>query len=217
MVSLSLTSFMLVLLFIFLTLKVSIAHTDQAKQTLVVVHEAENGFTMELTRSHQSVEKEVLDGVPAAAVLSTNGRMDGRKMMAERRNMKKNMKQVEASIKTEEDSKNSGNSNGSASRLGNSRKKIHHQSCDESTVNKNSRNPANGCSNSGNSLNKLASTDQTDNSESFQKLESEKLLEDANEILNMMNKDYSGGPGSGSKPRHKPPINNYQTFHGSNP
>ncbi|OIT32958.1 PREDICTED: uncharacterized protein LOC109206608 isoform X2 [Nicotiana attenuata] len=148
MVSLSFSSFTLVLLFIFLTIKVSIARSQQAKQTFVVVYEAENGFAMELAGSHQSVEKEVLDGVAAAAVLST-GRMVGRKMMIERRNMK----QVEASIKsTEEDSKDSG-----------------------------------------------------------------KLLEDATEFLNMMNKDYSGGPGSGSKPRHKPPINNYQPFHRSNP
>ncbi|XP_019224991.1 PREDICTED: uncharacterized protein LOC109206608 isoform X1 [Nicotiana attenuata] len=104
MVSLSFSSFTLVLLFIFLTIKVSIARSQQAKQTFVVVYEAENGFAMELAGSHQSVEKEVLDGVAAAAVLST-GRMVGRKMMIERRNMK----QVEASIKsTEEDSKDSG-------------------------------------------------------------------------------------------------------------
>ncbi|XP_009757581.1 uncharacterized protein LOC107830893 [Nicotiana tabacum] len=156
MVSLSFSSFMLVLFFIFPAIKVSIAHTDQAKQTFVMVREAENGFAMELARSHQSVEK----------VLLNTRRMDGRKMLIERRNMKK----VEGSIKTEEDSKNSGNNIGSANPIGNSRKNLHHQ-------------------------------DQCDNGES----------------LNMMNKDYSGGPGSGSKPRHKPPINNYQPFHGSNP
>lgn len=59
--------------------------------------------------------------------------------------------------------------------------------------------------------------DQSDDNESFQKLEPEKLVDDAAEFFTMMNKDYVGGPGSGSKPHHKPPINNLQPFHTSDP
>ncbi|KAH0703445.1 uncharacterized protein [Solanum tuberosum] len=88
MVSLSFSSFMFVmLLFIFLTIKDTIVHTDdQAKQ---IVHEAEIDNIRDL-RSHLSVKKEVLDGVPAAAEFS-NGKMGGRKMMIE---IQKDMKEV---------------------------------------------------------------------------------------------------------------------------
>ncbi|XP_060206525.1 uncharacterized protein LOC132634268 [Lycium barbarum] len=104
MASLRFSSFMLVIvLFTFLTIKNTIAYSDnQAKQTFVV-HEAENGYAMASLRNNH--EKEVLDGVPAAAEF-TNGREGGRKMMLERKNIKKNMKQVEAT--EEADSKNSG-------------------------------------------------------------------------------------------------------------
>ncbi|XP_059306693.1 uncharacterized protein LOC132058156 [Lycium ferocissimum] len=207
MASLRFSSFMLVIvLFTFLTMNNTIAYSDnQAKQTFVV-REAENGYAMASLRNNH--EKEVLDGVPAAAEF-TNGRVGGRKMTIERKNIKKNMKQVEAT--EEADSKNSGNSNCSANPLGESRKNTQNQS-EES---KNSTKSASG-RNSKNSS-KLALTDQPDDTESLQTLESEKLMEDTTEFSNMMNKDYTGGPGSGSKPRHKPPINNFQPFHRSNP
>ncbi|KAK4735464.1 hypothetical protein R3W88_009725 [Solanum pinnatisectum] len=94
MVSLSFSSFMLVmLLFIFLTIKDTIAHTDdQAKQ---IVHEAENDNIRD-PRSHLSVKKEVLDGVPAAAEFS-NGKMGGRKMMIEKKEGMKEVKKVDSS------------------------------------------------------------------------------------------------------------------------
>ncbi|KAK4735465.1 hypothetical protein R3W88_009726 [Solanum pinnatisectum] len=72
--------------------------------------------------------------------------------------------------------------------------------------------------NSKKSSTKLVSTDdQFDDNGSFQKLESEKLVDDSTEFFTMMNKDYVGGPGSGNKPHHKPPINNFQPLHTSNP
>ncbi|WMV21667.1 hypothetical protein MTR67_015052 [Solanum verrucosum] len=100
MVSLSFSSFMLVmLLFIFLTIKDTIAHTDdQAKQ---IVHEAEIDNIRDL-RSHLSVKKlklkfqEVLDGVPAAAEFS-NVKMGGRKMMIEKKEDMKEVKKAESS------------------------------------------------------------------------------------------------------------------------
>lgn len=87
---------------------------------------------------------------------------------------------------------------------------------DESTrINQKS---TNGCCWKNSSSDKLVSTDdQSDDNESFHKLESDKLLDDATRLFTMMNKDYIGGPGSGSKPRHKPPINNFQPLHTSNP
>ncbi|XP_015163141.1 uncharacterized protein [Solanum tuberosum] len=202
MVSLSFSSFMLVmLLFIFLTIKDTIAHTDdQAKQ---IVHEAEIDIIRDL-RSHLSVKKEVLDGVPAAAEFS-NGKMGGRKMMIE---IQKDMKEVKKAD-------SSGNYNSPSNRpLGDSRKNVHHQGDERenSMINPESR------LNSKNSSTKLVSTDdQFDDNGSFQKLESEKLVDDSTEFFTMMNKDYVGGPGSGSKPHHKPPINNFQPLHTSNP
>uniref|UniRef100_M1C9Y5 Uncharacterized protein n=1 Tax=Solanum tuberosum TaxID=4113 RepID=M1C9Y5_SOLTU len=117
MVSLSFSSFMLVmLLFIFLTIKDTIAHTDdQAKQ---IVHEAEIDIIRDL-RSHLSVKK------------------------------------------------------------GDER--------ENSMINPESR------LNSKNSSTKLVSTDdQFDDNGSFQKLESEKLVDDSTEFFTMMNKDYVG-------------------------
>lgn len=67
------------------------------------------------------------------------------------------------------------------------------------------------------STHNLKNDDQSDDNGSFQKIESEKLVDDMTELFTMMNKDYVGGPGSGSKPRHKPPINNFQPLHRSNP
>ncbi|KAK4350385.1 hypothetical protein RND71_029698 [Anisodus tanguticus] len=104
----SLSFMLLQMVFIFLIIEYTVAHSDQAKKTFVV-HEAKNGQAMAL-KCYLSVEKEVLDGVPAAAEL-TNGRVGGRKMMIERTNLKKNMKQLEA------DSKNS--SGASADSVGN--------------------------------------------------------------------------------------------------
>ncbi|KAJ8536344.1 hypothetical protein K7X08_034745 [Anisodus acutangulus] len=197
----SLSFMLLQMVFIFLIIKYTVAHSDQAKKTFVV-HEAKNGQAMAL-KCYLSVEKEVLDGVPAAAEL-TNGRVGGRKMMIELTNLKKNMKQLEA------DSKNSsGNSNSSASLLGESRKNIQNQG----DKGKNLMKSASG-RNSKNSTNKLASTYQPDDNETFQKLESEKLLEDTTEFFTMMNKDYTGGPGTGSKTHHK---HNFQPYHRSNP
>ncbi|WMV21668.1 hypothetical protein MTR67_015053 [Solanum verrucosum] len=100
MVSLSFSSFMFVmLLFIFLTIKDTIVHTDDqvvlpyaAKQ---IVHEAEIDNIRDL-RSHLSVKKEVLDGVPAAAEFS-NVKMGGRKMMIEKKEDMKEVKKAESS------------------------------------------------------------------------------------------------------------------------
>lgn len=49
---------------------------------------------------------------------------------------------------------------------------------------------------------------------SFQKLEPQRVSKDANKLLDMMNKDYSGGSPSGANPRHKPPINNHESLDG---
>ncbi|XP_015069363.1 uncharacterized protein LOC107014007 isoform X2 [Solanum pennellii] len=186
MVSLSFSSFMLVmLLFIFLTIKDTIAHTDdQAKQ---IVHEAENYNASDL-KSYLSVKKQVLESVPAAAEF----RLGGRKMMIE---IKKDMKEVKK-----------GESSGNYNRpLGHdSRKNLHYQGNDSDSMNSASTH---------NSKN----DDQSDDNGSFQKIESEKFVDDTTELFTMMNKDYVGGPGSGSKPRHKPPINNFQPLHRSNP
>ncbi|MCE3052301.1 hypothetical protein HAX54_052163 [Datura stramonium] len=193
MVSLSFTSFnmLVMVLFIFLTIKDTIAHSDDNKgKQSFVVHEAENGYARA-----PSVEKEVVYGVLAAAEFNNYGR----KMMIERKNMKK----VE-----EADSKNSGNSNNPSNPLDESRMNTQNQGYKKSASGHNSKY----------STDKLVSTNnQPDDDESFQKLDSEKLLEDATDFFTMMNKDYVGGPGSGSKPRHKPPINNFQPLHTSNP
>ncbi|XP_049396409.1 uncharacterized protein LOC125860483 [Solanum stenotomum] len=114
MVSLSFSSFMFVmLLFIFLTIKDTIVHTDdQVKQ---IVHEAENDNAR--TLSHLSVDMEVLDGVPAAAEFSN------RKMMIER---KKDMIEVKKA-------ESSGNYD---RHLGHdSRKNVHHQGNERDSMN----------------------------------------------------------------------------------
>ncbi|KAK4350384.1 hypothetical protein RND71_029697 [Anisodus tanguticus] len=68
---------------------------------------------------------------------------------------------------------NAGNSNSSASLLGESRKNIQNQQVDATR------------------RTQRASTDQPDDNETFQKLESEKLLEDTTDFFTMMNKDYT--------------------------
>ncbi|KAG5618413.1 hypothetical protein H5410_018237, partial [Solanum commersonii] len=217
MVSLSFSSFMLVmLLFIFLTIKDTIAHTDdQAKQ---IVHDAEIDNIRDL-RSHLRVKKEVLDGVPAAAEFS-NGKTGGRKMMIERKKDMKEVKRAESSgaasasvhsvgnlkyhkgqgklremsgisSKSHSMKANTGRNYNSPSNrpLGDSRKNVHHQGDERenSMINPASR------FNSKNSSTKLVSTDdQFDDNGSFQKLESEKLVDDSTEFFTMMNKDYVG-------------------------
>nr|GMC71913.1 uncharacterized protein LOC109184085 isoform X3 [Ipomoea batatas] len=47
---------------------------------------------------------------------------------------------------------------------------------------------------------------------SFVKLEPQRVSKDANKVLDMMNKDYTGGSASGPNPRHKPPINNHESL-----
>ncbi|CAN4088317.1 unnamed protein product [Withania somnifera] len=183
MVSLKFSSFMLAMvLFIFVTIKGSIAYSDdQATQTLLV-HEAENGYTIA-----RSVAKDVLDDVEGA-VEFTKGKMGGRKMLIETKNVKEKIKEVEATEEADSKNSTSGNRNSPSNRpLDDSRKNIRHQMQAKRSAKHNS---------------------------SFQKL---KLREDATEFFTMMNKDYIGGPGSGSKPHHKPPINNFQTSHISNP
>nr|GMC75365.1 uncharacterized protein LOC109184085 isoform X3 [Ipomoea batatas] len=44
------------------------------------------------------------------------------------------------------------------------------------------------------------------------KLEPQRVSKDANKVLDMMNKDYTGGSPSGPNPRHKPPINNHESL-----
>ncbi|KAF3658896.1 hypothetical protein FXO38_08195 [Capsicum annuum] len=88
------TSFRFVMvLFIFLTIKGSIAHSDDQAKRTTVVNDARNGYAISL-----SVEKEVMDDVPApaAAELNKYGGMRGRKMMIERKNTKEKSKQVES-------------------------------------------------------------------------------------------------------------------------
>ncbi|XP_049367640.1 uncharacterized protein LOC125832518 [Solanum verrucosum] len=185
MVSLSFSSFMFVmLLFIFLTIKDTIVHTDdQAKQ---IVHEAEIDNIRDL-RSHLSVKKEVLDGVPAAAEFS-NVKMGGRKMMIEKKEDMKEVKKAESS--------------GNYDRhLGHdSRKNVHHQDNERDSMNSASTD---------NSKN----DDQSDDNGSFENLESENFQDDATEFFTM--KDYVGRPRR--KPGHKTPINNSQPLHTSNP
>uniref|UniRef100_A0A3Q7GGB8 Uncharacterized protein n=1 Tax=Solanum lycopersicum TaxID=4081 RepID=A0A3Q7GGB8_SOLLC len=212
MVSLSFSSFMLVmLLFIFLTIKDTIAHTDdQAKQ---IVHEAENYNASDL-KSYLSVKKKVLESVPAAAAF----RLGGRKMMIERTKDMKEVKKGESSGAASASVHSVGNLNyrkgqgklremsGNYNRpLGHdSRKNLHYQGNESDSMNSAS-------------THNLKNDDQSDDNGSFQKIESEKLVDDMTELFTMMNKDYVGGPGSGSKPRHKPPINNFQPLHRSNP
>ncbi|KAM3380868.1 hypothetical protein P3S68_006441 [Capsicum galapagoense] len=233
MVSLSFsTSFRFVMvLFIFLTIKGSIAHSDDQAKRTTVVNDAGNGYAIAL-----SVEKEVMDDVPApaAAELNKYGGMRGRKMMIERKNTKEKSKQVESknsssgaasasthsvgNLKLKGQGKLrelSGNSNSPSNLLGESRKNTQNQMKDDE-----SKKTAKTASrrNWKNSSDKLVSTDdQSDEKGSFQNLDSEKIHEDTTEFFTMMNKDYVGGPGSGSKPHHKPPINNSQPFHRSNP
>ncbi|XP_016567599.1 uncharacterized protein LOC107865926 [Capsicum annuum] len=201
------TSFRFVMvLFIFLTIKGSIAHSDDQAKRTTVVNDARNGYAISL-----SVEKEVMDDVPApaAAELNKYGGMRGRKMMIERKNTKEKSKQVESK------NSSSGNSNSPSNLLGESRKNTQNQmKGDESKKTAKTASRRNWK----NSSDKLVSTDdQSDEKGSFQNLDSEKIHEDTTEFFTMMNKDYVGGPGSGSKPHHKPPINNSQPFHRSNP
>ncbi|PHU23927.1 hypothetical protein BC332_09034 [Capsicum chinense] len=201
-----------------------------AKRT-TVVNDAGNGYAIAL-----SVEKEVMDDVPApaAAELNKYGGMRGRKMMIERKNTKKKSKQVESknsssgaasasthsvgNLKLKGQGKLrelSGNSNSPSNLLGESRKNTQNQmKGDESKKTAKTASRRNWK----NSSDKLVSTDdQSDEKGSFQNLDSEKIHEDTTEFFTMMNKDYVGGPGSGSKPHHKPPINNSQPLHRSNP
>ncbi|CAN4088318.1 unnamed protein product [Withania somnifera] len=209
MVSLKFSSFMLAMvLFIFVTIKGSIAYSDdQATQTLLV-HEAENGYTIA-----RSVAKDVLDDVEGA-VEFTKGKMGGRKMLIETKNVKEKIKEVEAT--EEADSKNSTSGAASASTHSVGNLKYHKGQGKLRELSGNRNSPSNRPLDDSrkNIRHQMQAKRSAKHNSSFQKL---KLREDATEFFTMMNKDYIGGPGSGSKPHHKPPINNFQTSHISNP
>ncbi|OIT21641.1 PREDICTED: uncharacterized protein LOC109218655 [Nicotiana attenuata] len=96
MLSLSFSSFMLVLLFILLFINDAIAHTDKGKQNFVV-NEAGNDI-VKAGRNHLSVEKEVIEfeGITPASIQFASDRVGGRKTMLEQRNMKQSTKKIKA-------------------------------------------------------------------------------------------------------------------------
>ncbi|XP_016474393.1 uncharacterized protein LOC107796163 [Nicotiana tabacum] len=94
MLSLTFSSLMLVLLFILLSIKDTIAHTDKVKQNFVV-DEAGNDIA-KAGRNHLSEEKEVLDGHISASIQFASDRIRGRKRMLEQRNMRQSTKKIEA-------------------------------------------------------------------------------------------------------------------------
>ncbi|XP_019189670.1 PREDICTED: uncharacterized protein LOC109184085 isoform X2 [Ipomoea nil] len=163
MVSSKSTTFVFCLVFISTSLNSSLAYTNQVTRK-VVVEDDENGFTMTSGSSLRHMEhKEILNGNDDEM---RKGKMEGRKMMVERKDMMRSKGK-----KKEEGGKTT--------------------------------------SSNGNGVSKSPLADTHD-----QKLEPERVSKDANKLLGMMNKDYTGGSGSGPNPRHKPPINNHESLDG---
>ncbi|XP_031101025.1 uncharacterized protein LOC116004959 [Ipomoea triloba] len=169
MVSSKSTTFVFCLVFIISTsLNSSLAYTNQVTRKVVV--EDENGLTMTSGSSLRHMEhKGILNGGDDEA---GKGKMEGRKMMVERKDMMSKGKKKEEGGKSLTTSATTTSSNG-------------------------------------NGVSKSPSLSDTHD---HQKLEPQRVSKDANKVLDMMNKDYTGGSASGPNPRHKPPINNHESL-----
>nr|GLL22077.1 uncharacterized protein LOC109184085 isoform X2 [Ipomoea trifida] len=108
MVSSKSTTFVFCLVFIYTSLNTSLAYTNQVTRKVVV--EDENGFTMTSGSSLRHMEhKEILNGGDDEA---RKGKMEGRKMMVERKDMMSKGKKKEEGGKSLTTSATTTSSNG---------------------------------------------------------------------------------------------------------
>ncbi|XP_021617150.2 uncharacterized protein LOC110618299 [Manihot esculenta] len=165
----------------------------------------------ELPVAESTRSLEISDGVPAPMdELISNTRLGGRKMMPMKRVLTKKMKEEPLN---KEDSEISGKSTFASK---NPRSRLLHANSENP---RSQQAPAKGpcfqylkpvSATTGSSLecsSKSINPIPQELDGSSQNLEFQKLLDKAAmEIVNLMNKDYTGGGG----PRHKPPVNNEQ-------
>ncbi|XP_010257898.1 PREDICTED: uncharacterized protein LOC104597853 isoform X2 [Nelumbo nucifera] len=199
------------LLFALLSLSNSVAHTQKALETEMVVDGiAASGLDA------VSVNKELFVGVPATAS-TRNKKLGGRKMAAGKVLMKDSILKEEAwNGGTPNPKISGGDKNASKSSIGRLLKNMNDQPILKEVQGKpvelpNTTNQLRYHeSKAASTCDKLECSSRSKGSGSvefyyaFQKIERQKLLQAANELVALIHKDYSAN----KKPRHSPPINN---------
>ncbi|KAF8399228.1 hypothetical protein HHK36_015093 [Tetracentron sinense] len=155
-----------------------------------------------------SIEKELFNGVPTAAA-AENKRLGGRKMVSN------NVLRKEMIRKEEDLNRGTSKISGATHSVGKCNPERKGELNVECKLSDRSHLPVKVNMNNGNMIEpktlnsasmEISGMSDQESHDHFQKSESQKLLEAANEIVNLMHKDYTGM----DKPRRTPPINNHQ-------
>nr|XP_027123972.1 uncharacterized protein LOC113740626 [Coffea arabica] len=235
MVSTSFRHFVLAIMVLLLATKACDANSDEGFKK--VEAEAGNGI-MPPGGKEMHNAKEIYNAGPRVAA-DTSGKFGGRKMMLEIKGLSNEVKKEETKKTSEEASKISGRNDRSKNLKKSAERSLtqSYNQYDRRHLKANSKNEAssetavtrpsdlpkpdqlcsqecatdsNSCSSKCSSVSKSSVSKKSDqDQDSFQNLDSEKLLKAASQIVNLMNKDYRGDGG----PRHRSPINNREPLH----